>query len=236
MNRATLKAEARGQLLGHYGVFIRIFIMTQLISLFLLQLIDSICPSGTVGTVMYYIGVVLIELLNGVLSAGAAYCYLQFSAGRDINFTDLFYCFKNHPDKAILIEFCNLLAVTVCFLPAELLLRLHKGSFEISAILGIVGIFIIGAVAYLWYYLNFTFLFYLMHDFPDRSVWDLFRICYKSMDGYRLKLLAYQLSFLPYWILGILSWGIGFCWINPYMNSSKVHFYLTMLEEKSQKA
>ena len=45
------------------------------------------------------------------------------------------------------------------------------------------------------------------------------------MDGEKMNLFVLWLSFLGWFILGIVTLGIGFIWITPYYNAAKTAFY-----------
>ncbi len=236
MDRVTLKGNARALLLGHYGVFIRIFLLTQLIIYLLNRLIDSMTYGVAQGPLISLIASILIELFAGILVGGTAYAYLRFAAGNPVKTSDLFYCFRNRPDRAILLQGIMVLASTICFVPGELMYVLHKGPLTPVFACQLIAVLGIGLVVYVIFYTNFTFLFYLMLDFPNHSVPDLVRLCVRMMKGYRKEVLLLLLSFLPFYLLGILSFGIGLFWVIPYVNTTRVQFYLTMLEEQSKQA
>jgi len=186
------------------------------------------------GALISLIAGILIELFAGVLVGGTAYAYLSFASGNPAKTSDLFYCFRNRPDRAILLQGIMILASTVCFVPGELLYIFRKGPITVTLGLELLAAFGIGLFVYLLFYVNFTFLFFLMHDFPDRSVPELIRLSVRMMKGYRMEVFVLLLSFLPYYLLGALSFGIGLFWVVPYVNTTRVQLYLTMLEEQSR--
>lgn len=47
----------------------------------------------------------------------------------------------------------------------------------------------------------------------------------RLMDGYKGQLFFLDLSFIGWAILCMLTFGIGFLWLQPYMNASKAAFY-----------
>lgn len=48
----------------------------------------------------------------------------------------------------------------------------------------------------------------------------------QMMEGYKMKLFLFQLSFLPHFLFSILTFGIGLIWVIPYYCASMVRFYL----------
>ena len=52
----------------------------------------------------------------------------------------------------------------------------------------------------------------------------------KMMDGHKWEYFVLQLSFIGWGILSVLSLGIGFLWLNPYMNATYAAFYKNLTE------
>ncbi|WP_034553034.1 DUF975 family protein [Carnobacterium funditum] len=55
----------------------------------------------------------------------------------------------------------------------------------------------------------------------------------KMMDGHKWEYFVLQLSFIGWGILSILSLGIGFLWLNPYLNATTAAFYKNLSENDS---
>lgn len=54
----------------------------------------------------------------------------------------------------------------------------------------------------------------------------------KLMVGHKMDLFVLQLSFIGWWLLSILTFGIGFLWLVPYYQETKANFYRNLAEEK----
>lgn len=52
------------------------------------------------------------------------------------------------------------------------------------------------------------------------------------MNGYKRKLFLLDLSFIGWHILAILSLGIGYLWLIPYIYTTKAVFYENLLKAK----
>ena len=52
------------------------------------------------------------------------------------------------------------------------------------------------------------------------------------MKGNRKRLFLLELSFLPLMLLCILSFGIGFLWLEPYMQMTYTHFFLDLMNPR----
>ena len=75
--------------------------------------------------------------------------------------------------------------------------------------------------------------FYLMLDFPQNSGKETLSLCWRLMKGHRSRLFLLELGFLPLMLLCILSFGIGFLWLQPYMQMTYACFFLDLMNPKS---
>lgn len=66
---------------------------------------------------------------------------------------------------------------------------------------------------------------YLAYDHPD---WDWKQCIDESrriMNGYKWKLFVLDLSFIGWYIVGMLACGIGVLWVDPYRQAARTEFY-----------
>ena len=66
---------------------------------------------------------------------------------------------------------------------------------------------------------------YILIDDPQISIRDAVRKSQRMMSGQKFNLFYLQLSFIGWWILSILTGGIGFLWLIPYNTTSMAVFY-----------
>ncbi|PGL66760.1 DUF975 family protein [Bacillus sp. AFS055030] len=66
---------------------------------------------------------------------------------------------------------------------------------------------------------------YIFIEEPHLTPNDAITKSRRMMDGYKWKLFCLDISFIGWIILCILTVGIGFLWLFPYMNASEAHFY-----------
>ena len=72
----------------------------------------------------------------------------------------------------------------------------------------------------------------MLVDNPYASIRGTFRRSKELMEGNKLRLLYLQLSFLGFYLLAVLSCGIGLLWLMPYMQQTMVSFYLDVQDVK----
>jgi uncharacterized membrane protein len=66
---------------------------------------------------------------------------------------------------------------------------------------------------------------YLRYENPMLSAETLICKSMKMMNGHKMKLFLLDLSFIGWLLLCILTLGIGFLWLIPYMQSARAAFY-----------
>ena len=79
---------------------------------------------------------------------------------------------------------------------------------------------------------------YLFHDRLERhepvQVMDVITDSRRLMDGHKGRLFTLDLSFIGWHILAILSLGIGYIWLTPYINATKAAFYQDLIENRDE--
>jgi len=73
--------------------------------------------------------------------------------------------------------------------------------------------------------LSYSMAFFILRDNPQISATEAITRSRKMMKGYKGKLFGLQLSFIGWGFLCILSLGIGFLWLLPYIYLSIANFY-----------
>ena len=73
------------------------------------------------------------------------------------------------------------------------------------------------------YYYSLTF--YLLYDNPNMSGKEIVDLSENLMTGQRAQMFLLDLSFIGWALLAMLTCGIGFLFLTPYMQFAKVNFY-----------
>lgn len=118
---------------------------------------------------------------------------------------------------AIIIPFTLLLANSVEMLSVTL-----KLITPIALLIGFIPLFI-RSLAYSMY-------FYLIAEFPELGITKALRISIKITKGYKWQIFVTGLSFIGWILLSILSFGIGFFWLTPYMQMTTTNVYHALLK------
>ena len=78
---------------------------------------------------------------------------------------------------------------------------------------------------------SYSMTFYILADNPGMSGSEAIKKSKQMMKGHKWELFCLGLSFIGWILLGIITLGIGFLWIGPYMCTAYAHFYEYVKEE-----
>ncbi len=138
-------------------------------------------------------------LLSGAFSLGLSYFFLRLSRQQaPLEASDVFSGFKRYGDAlfaGVLIGAIVLLGVVLLIVPG-----------------------IIAALA-----LSQTYN--IMNDNPNMSVPDALRKSHELMKGHRTDYFLFNLSFIGWALLCILTLGLGFLILGPYISTSNAVYY-----------
>mgnify|MGYP001607776446 CR=1 FL=1 len=73
--------------------------------------------------------------------------------------------------------------------------------------------------------LRYSMAYYIMIDNPQLSAFEALDRSKLMMVGFKFNLFSLWCSYIGWFLLGILTIGIGFLWINPYYEAAKANFY-----------
>lgn len=72
---------------------------------------------------------------------------------------------------------------------------------------------------------SYSQTYYIWKDNPNISILDAITASRHAMKGNKWALFCVYFSFIGWYLLGIITLGIGFIWIVPYVASTSVAFY-----------
>ena len=73
--------------------------------------------------------------------------------------------------------------------------------------------------------LALTMVNFIIADNPDISPFEALKKSYQMMKGFKWKYFCLLFRFIGWFILGVVTVGIGFLWMAPYLSMSSVIFY-----------
>jgi uncharacterized membrane protein len=149
-----------------------------------------------------HIGDLVSLVLSGPMTLGLTIFCLALSRNRDPQSSQIFEGFRK-----FWISFGAYVLVTL-FVLLWMLLLIVPG--------------IIAALSY-------SMTFYIIADDGAIGPLDAIRKSKQMMYGYRWKYFCLGFRFLGWILVGVLTFGIGFLWVSPYMSISYAKFYEDLL-------
>ncbi len=241
-----LKNTAKDKLDGKYGGAVLIFLLSVLITEVTSLFISSIATT-TVNTVYFSTGslsastaisfvfdliLLVAKVVLGVMNAGITLYFLNMACGQPYMIRDLFYGFRTDSSKILTIAGAMVLCQTICLWPCLYLGQNYWSTHDGKWLFYALAALVIGFSIYIPISLGIELSFYLMLDFPQYSAREILSLCWRLMKGQRGRLFYLEVSFLPLMLLCILSFGIGFLWLNPYMQMTYTYFFLDLMNPK----
>ncbi len=226
---AQLKAIAKERSLDKYGTLI-----TANVLIFVIQIIVSgITTISSSGNLMIFIInqiiTLIVNILLGILVSGKAYLYMNLVYSQTISASDIFFGLRQHPEKAVILQSLFVVVDFLVSLPGNLILFFYYRTQSANLYIALLLVLIIGIIINLYISLTYSQSFFLLHDFPERSAKDLLLTSRNLMQGNRIRLLCLNLSFIPIYILGIISLFIPLLWISVYRYASVAAFYQDLI-------
>jgi uncharacterized membrane protein len=212
-----LNAQARERLRGTWGIAIGFCLLY-----FLIQMAINSFP---------YVGGLAMLILAGPLELGWVVFFLTFGRGGRGQIGMLFAGFKNFGQAlgAYLLRYVFVLLWFLAFVVpgaiAGVVVGALAGSPEPGLVVGLILGGIPGMVAAIVASLAYAQTFYLIADEPTLGALEAVRKSKRMMAGSKGKLFCLNLRYFCWGLLCLLTCGIGFLFLGPYMGTGFAHFY-----------
>lgn len=197
-NRNYIKEEAKKMLEGNWGKAIAVTIIIWILT----DAFTQQNASESVRTGFYFsflqFGNLLSLILSGPLSLGAAYFYMKLEKTENVNISVIFEGFSDFK--------------------RTFLFHLVSGIFILLWTFLLVVPGIIAAIRY-------SMGYYLMAENPDLTFMEAIQVSSGIMNGNKMDFFIYFLSFIGWFFLSIITFGLGFLYLAPYYQMSKLNFY-----------
>ncbi|MCD8365570.1 MAG: hypothetical protein LUC83_07135, partial [Clostridiales bacterium] len=142
---AQLRRSAKQNLLGHYGTAIAALIVTELVTLILNIPFNRMTQQGIAfgsssRMVLGIAGTLIVSLVAVLFQAGISHIHLQFARGIDTRVSEVFFAFKNRPDRYLGYGILNILLAVACVIPGSLccIIPILNGSYTMAAIVLVI--------------------------------------------------------------------------------------------------
>lgn len=156
------------------------------------------------GVVFSLISSIATLLLSGALALGFVIMAMLVMRQNDVRVGQLFDGFKNYGSALAL----SILIAIFTFLWSLLLV-----------IPGIIKMY------------SYSMSYYVLADNPDMGANEARKRSMELMKGYKWRLFCLHFSFIGWLLLGVLTLGILYLWILPYIETAQAEFYQNILVE-----
>ena len=195
-SRAELKANAKDQLRGNWGIAI-------LTCFVYLIIINSISYSEMIfdGSIEIFVDVVSL-LLGGVLALGLSKFLLNLTRkDNSARFYDLFSGFN---------IYFKTLGLNILI--------------TIIVILGMIFLIVPGVI----FAMMFSQAYFILSEDNEKGIIKCLSESKEMMIGHKFDYFVLNLSFIGWWIVSALTFGIGALWVHPYQKMTEANFYLDL--------
>jgi len=173
------------------------------------QLVDEFKPAATAAAAVLSLIVSLVALVLilcvGILEVGFSHMALIASAGGTPKFGDFFTPFKRFGR----------------WLGFILMMGLRVLLWSLLFIIpGIIAAFRYSQAAY------------LMLENPNLGINESLKRSGELMRGYKARLFVLGLSFIPWWLLSAVTFGLAELYVTPYVELTHVQFYYDLRRER----
>lgn len=110
----------------------------------------------------------------------------------------------------------------------------------------VLGVFLMELKIVLWTFLfiipgivmSFAYAMtpYILEEHPEIGAWEASTRSREMMKGHKFDLFWLYLSFIGWFLLAMLTAGIGFLWLEPYMQGAVAGFYNDLKAEQGEEA
>ncbi len=163
-------------------------------------------------------------MISGVLNVGISYCALKVSREKAFSFSDLFFAFKSSANQFIILE---MLFIGISFTLSSLFTYIdYIFEFELIEyyLLYICWSFF-SSLIFLLLTIRIKFSIFVLADQPEYGVMQALKESINMTKGQYFRILKLYLSFIPAYIFGYLSLGIGLLFVRPYFETAMASMY-----------
>lgn len=227
-----IRAYAREQLLGN----MLIPVVVTLFYMFASMGFNNIASLGLMGEdvfslIFYIVLTIVLQTIRGIFIYGVSHYYLSFVTNKKARISSLFEGFKHSTDRIMGISFLLAIIAAVVNLPYYIYTFLFFQS-SLKGFLIMISLWILGLLLNFLISIYFAPIYYIMCDIEDITLPLAIVMSFSMMTSSKyFKYLRLKLSFIPLYLVSMLSFGFGLVWLTPYINTSEAYFYEDLCDE-----
>jgi uncharacterized membrane protein len=170
--------------------------------------------------------------ISGPLLFGWCRIFLQIARRQPANFNQFFDGFKFYwktVGTALLmglyIFLASIPAILVAIASSVGMVFLHRGAPVPVLLVPFLFLFGVALIPSFIVSLNYSQAFFILSDRPHLSVTASLAQSRHMIFGFRWKKFCLGWRFFGWVLLALLTCGVGFLWLSPYMATANAHFY-----------
>lgn len=233
----VIKAQARENLLGKYSPIIAGTLLIQILSdLISTAFIPMLTNAGFFQYAIYYVANFIISMLINFFYVGVYKMHLNASRGSESSLGELIFPVRNGTNRFLIVAAVLTLITYAQAIPRVIftnyvnLSSIVNGTIDWNMAFTWAVITLIGVVINIILMLNFALAFYFLIDNPDMTAKEALASSHRYMKGNKLRLFFQYISFIGLYLLGILTAGIAYLWLLPYVDQSVTVLYETLVQ------
>ena len=185
---------------------------------------------------VFYIALFLtINSIFGLIQYGISRYFLSFITTKKASPANIFAGFQKSTETIIGASLILSIISLVFQLPSLIYLFFFSAD-TIHSLLMSLGLFLIGTLLAYLIEAYLAPIYFVICDYPEMHLPMIFFMTLSLMGTKNyIKYILLQISFIPLYILGFVSFGIGLLWVVPYTYTSYAYFYETLCETFAEK-
>ena len=241
MTATGTRAEARKSLTGKWGKGALITLCYSIVE-GAISMIQSIGQNNNNNTLQIILSI-LASIISIPLSYGLLVSFIKLKRDEEVNTFDFLTIGFSNFSRAWLVAL-NIFVKMLLPIGLIVLSLILTGVFTALATTGnsvflvlMVFAIISCVIGYIWAIVrsfSLVLAYYIAYDEPDLSAYECCKKSIEKMKGNRGNYFVLSLSFIGWAFLAVLTLGIGFFWLIPYINVSYVCFYEEVMGKKEE--
>ena len=179
-----------------------------LFAMFLIVIGISVVSTSVVSTLVPIFGTIASFVLGTAFALGGTFVFLKIAKGDTVSVGNIFYGFEDLWTAIKAQFFMNL------FIWLWSLLLIIPGIVKLYA---------------------YSMTFFILAENKGMPVLEAITLSRKMMDGHKMDLFLLFLSFIGWFILTVITFGIAGIWVYPYFYATSTNFYLSVKEDYMSK-
>ena len=235
------RSEARKSLTGKWGKGALITLCYSIVE-GAISMIQSIGQNNNNNTLQIILSI-LASIISIPLSYGLLVSFIKLKRDEEVNTFDFLTIGFSNFSRAWLVAL-NVFVKMILPIGLIVLSLILTGVFTALATTGnsvflvlMVFAIISCVIGYIWAIVrsfSLVLAYYIAYDEPDLSAYECCKKSIEKMKGNRGNYFVLSLSFIGWAFLAVLTLGIGFFWLIPYINVSYVCFYEEVMGKKEE--